>query len=690
MESPSQNASFRRKLIYFGVIAVLFAVSLVARGVVAMPGMDNTLGKWTMRQQSDRLELTEMAQGKVQLSDSAIRLMLTGSRGLAVCALWISAHENQKNEEWAFLERDVNNIITLQPHFVLPWLFQSWNFTYNVSVEMDRLGDMYFYIARGINLLAEGEEVNRYNPDIRYALAFYYQNKFYVSDKVTTLRCLFQLSCIPKEKRDYRKLLKGGQIDMEGGFKEFVEQNPVLVRRLRETEIQYGKNRKGETLTMYLAPKPSEVVDFLKENELLPNRYRDDAPGDLAERLSQFPVVPAPDFYRDPEEEMNPQRPVGDGQANGLRAARVWFRYANESIPPPTKEMGPTPTDYRDPERKRRVPKAPMLIIFRQGPPRAQTYIAENLAKEGWIDRSTWSVDSENKEAWFKETVLVTPTANSQEEWEKAYSMWYNHIEENGFLLDDNPEKLRLELLAKRYARQRGIQEGAPVPPPRPEDEADPEMMLSARAAGILRFNGLYRGVTNCETFLHQAAFEKDPRTIEARKILFEADAARRSERIDAAIKLYESVLGTQKNPGKWGQILRERRRSADALLKGDQILEETYEHQIRYLNLVRENKKADLRRATLTLFDIARATNPMQTSPGYLATSDLILNMNSGVLTLVEPLPPPGPFDGVDPDGREWIPDNLKDRVRQTMGLNKPSQPQSPPPSQQPPSGGN
>ena len=53
---------------------------------------------------------------------------------------------------------------------------------------MDRLDDMYFYIARGFPVLAEGESLNRNNPDLRYNVGFYYQNKFGVSDRVTTLR----------------------------------------------------------------------------------------------------------------------------------------------------------------------------------------------------------------------------------------------------------------------------------------------------------------------------------------------------------------------------------------------------------------------------------------------------------------------------------------------------------------------
>ena len=46
----------------------------------------------------------------------------------------------------------VRALTKLQPHFITPWLFQSWNLSYNVAVEADRLRDKYFYVTRGIEL----------------------------------------------------------------------------------------------------------------------------------------------------------------------------------------------------------------------------------------------------------------------------------------------------------------------------------------------------------------------------------------------------------------------------------------------------------------------------------------------------------------------------------------------------------
>jgi hypothetical protein len=103
-------------------------------------------------EQARSLAIREQSRGEVELSGSAVRLRLTGSRGLVTCMLWNSAFEAQKRNQWNELELTVWALTRLQPHFIAPWLFQSWNLAYNVSVEADRPRDKYFYIARGIEL----------------------------------------------------------------------------------------------------------------------------------------------------------------------------------------------------------------------------------------------------------------------------------------------------------------------------------------------------------------------------------------------------------------------------------------------------------------------------------------------------------------------------------------------------------
>ena len=89
------------------------------------------------------------------------------TRGLVETVLWQIAIDKQMKHEWNQLEFFVRSLTKLQPHFLTPWLFQSWNLAYNVSVESDRVRDKYFYISRGIELLAQGERRNHNNPDMR-------------------------------------------------------------------------------------------------------------------------------------------------------------------------------------------------------------------------------------------------------------------------------------------------------------------------------------------------------------------------------------------------------------------------------------------------------------------------------------------------------------------------------------------
>ena len=147
MATPLHQKARLRKMMYFGAIVALFTVSLVHREFIIKP-------------QAMLLQLREVARGEVELTSSAVRLMLTGSRGLAVTVLWYNAMDKQKRGEYHDLELIVSSITKLQPYFITPWLYQSWNISFNVAVECDRPRDKYYYISRGLDLLAEGERRN--------------------------------------------------------------------------------------------------------------------------------------------------------------------------------------------------------------------------------------------------------------------------------------------------------------------------------------------------------------------------------------------------------------------------------------------------------------------------------------------------------------------------------------------------
>ena len=239
--------------------------------------------------------------------------------------LWWSATEIQKKHEWNELELLVRSVTKLQPHFITPWLFQSWNLAYNVAVESDRVKDKYFYITRGIELLAEGERQNRNNPDMRFTMGFYNQHKIGLADKANTLRSLFQMSCIPPVERDPNALRMrnaSGQIVVDiPKFEEFCAKHPFFVRRLRDyLKCEY----------------PEDVVEFLAANQKLPGWYEEEpiALGGLSkvvnrpkqDETQRFPVLP-PSSERDPNDPLREEQELGDDVDNfGVARCVVYLR----------------------------------------------------------------------------------------------------------------------------------------------------------------------------------------------------------------------------------------------------------------------------------------------------------------------------------------------------------------------------
>src|SRR5262245_11009543 len=259
-ELPIQQLSQTRKFIYLGLILVLFTVAWAFR-------------HYSVEPQAAELALRDQDVGDVELSGSAIRLSLTGLRGVATCVLWINAMEKQKKNQWDELEILVNSVTKLQPHFITPWLFQSWNLSYNVAVRCDLPRDKYFYISRGRDLLAEGERQNQSDPDLRFAMGTYYQQKITNADLKVPLQALFEMSFIDPVHRDPEWLREKGK----GGrprFETFLcEQHPRLVRRLREHLD---------------CTSQEQVLRFLAENNKIPSLFGEKVDGEGDDRHTQF------------------------------------------------------------------------------------------------------------------------------------------------------------------------------------------------------------------------------------------------------------------------------------------------------------------------------------------------------------------------------------------------------------------
>jgi hypothetical protein len=558
--SPIQQQSLRRKVLYSVLIVALFCAMLMMRRLRAY-GIDT---------QAQKLDIAEENIGEVELVGSALRLSLLGSRGLAVCYLWYLAQDKQKMHEWNELELVVRSLIKLQPHYPAPWRFQSWNLSYNVSVECDRIKDKYYWISRGMEFMSEGERQNRGNPDMRYDIGFFNQHKIGLADEANTFRSLLEMSCIDPIERDPARLRtrdKNNRLvpDMER-FEEFCRKHPLLVRRLRE-------QLKRET--------PDDIIDFLAENNKIPSRYQEGSAAaaavaqlqttPLKPQTEQFPILPPPD----PEGRREVSDPTAKDFGN-FYVARDWYEYAQEPLPPPTRDLDMNPPPY-DP-RLYRMPRYMASLIFRDYPARAQNYVAEYLQREGWFDSDGWIIKGwfpDNKLHNGGDAVVGTDADWSVNAWKKSFARWKRYGQENGMYLD--PAEVKdCQNRAKAYRDRYHLSAAQPPIPLRPEDRA--ELQDSYKAHAHLYWLGSFQNMTNFPHFYYEAEAEANPATVHARKELFKAEQFRKAADQEEALDRYAKVLP------KWGDILR----AHPDHLRDPSTQEDTYEFLVsKYLDLV-------------------------------------------------------------------------------------------------------
>ncbi len=670
MASPLSQQSTRRKLVYFALMLALFALNtFIVRGV-ASPLTGGKPPAGTVTSQAETLELRETSMGEPELVGSTLRLMLSGSRGLAVTVLWNAAIEKQKKFEWNELELLVKSLTKLQPHFLTPWLFQSWNLSYNVSVESDRVRDKFFYITRGIELLSEGERVNKDNPDMRYWLGFYYQNKFGVSDEANTLRSLFQMSCLNPTERDPDKL-RATEVGPDGkdAFQRFVEANPQLVRRLRD-QLRYDTREL--------------VIDFLADNRKLPSRFvildRDKSggtarEGELLPANEQFPALPPRQPTSSPSPEYTQQSTPTDSFDNYM-AARAWFAYAIDPLPPQEFMSSVRDKNERLAEHPgKKLPRSPSEVIFRQSPARAQSYVGERLQKEGFFDADGWLVDEGRKEGrrrFFppgKDVRAGTGVAWCEEAWRSAYEKWREQGIASGQYLEP-VEEARLQDRAKRVREKFNLNEYNPAPEIRLETltPAEQESLIAQRKIAYRHQN---LEMTNFRHHFNRAFTEQDKECIRGRKLMFEAQRAYRAADPSLAIKKYEEAFAIWKGVFERFPDFR-----ADSSTQ-----EETYETQVKYTNLLIEHRGATLRPA-LVVADVL-AQGAADGFPGQAAVGTLYEVVRD---LRALPLPVIGPFDQKDSKGVPWIPEEVAASVRQKLsGDDVPAAPPSAPPSSPP-----
>jgi hypothetical protein len=660
MASPFQQQVRLRKFLYLGLIVVLFTASIVWRRSV-IDGL------------ATRLAIREESRGEVELLGSFVRLSLTGSRGLVTCILWDNAIEKQKKNQWNQLEVLVDSLTRLQPHFTTPWLFQSWNLSYNVSVESDRPRDKYYYMSRGIELLARGERQNHDHPDLRWSIGFYTQHKIGQSDETNYLRSLFQLSTIPPGERDPARFWKqtpSGPVLDYLEFEKFCSEHPQLVRRLhRGVTKETVRDRKH----LFLCERPEDVVQFLDDNFSVPSIYvvkpfPADSPAQargwtrskdtLLEPENRFPVLPPPHPRPFDPDALTSASTLRD-DVNGFAAAQAWYAYAQEPLPAP----GPLPgssLDITDPAHQRR-PKRLTTLIFRHYPPMGRRYIAERLQSEGWYDGEGWDgtdlFRGSKEPTQAGKVFLFGKGVNwSGEAWARAKAAWQKHGEDNHLIFPGPGAEETTKELAKRFAERYKMQLYGP-PPQLAEDQLDPAQLREYQAAKFMYEYEFYRNLTNFKHHYIRAIVETLPETVQCRKLFYKAEQANLDGSPPLALRIYgtpvEIDFGGEKRKldplTAWREIL-----MGNKDFRRDSFMQEvTAEIQARYMIVWNRYTGASLKKK------LTEAAPVLPLVPVFNADTF------RGPITL-------GPFDIKDDEGVPLIGEREASVVLDRMGLRR------------------
>lgn len=182
--------SFYRKLAYgLGIAVLLYPLALLSSpATVVNPG-------GTLSQMRAENGLSQANLGEIDPASETMKLATLGLRGLAVNLLWSKANDYKKKEDWTNLTATLEQLALLQPNFITFWKYQSWNVSYNVSVQFDDYRDRYYYVREGIEFLEQGVAKNRENrqiPQLLWDLGWFVGQKIGKADEAVQYRRLFK------------------------------------------------------------------------------------------------------------------------------------------------------------------------------------------------------------------------------------------------------------------------------------------------------------------------------------------------------------------------------------------------------------------------------------------------------------------------------------------------------------------
>lgn len=189
------RASFLRQVAATAAIVVLLlplswlsqpATSLAPGGVLARKRAEYRLGQASL--------------GQIDPASEALKLSLLGMRSVAGLILWNQADEQRIKEDWTSYRATLDQLVSLQPNYIGPWLFQAQNLSYNIASEFDDYRDRYYWAIEGLKFLQRGAVYNEHDPRLLERIGWFACNKFGKSDERMQFRKMF------RDDDDFHKL----------------------------------------------------------------------------------------------------------------------------------------------------------------------------------------------------------------------------------------------------------------------------------------------------------------------------------------------------------------------------------------------------------------------------------------------------------------------------------------------------
>jgi hypothetical protein len=255
----TERKTFLRKIAYAGAIVAL----LIPLSFLSQPQTQLSPGGQLAKLRSD-YRLSQANLGDIDPASETMKLATLGLRPVAVVALWESAHDYKKREDFTNLAATLEQITKLQPNFIKVWDFQAHNLTYNVSAEFDDYHDRYTWVRKGLEFLIRGTEYNRDSPLLLSRVGFFVYHKIGKSDERVQFRQMFKEDA---ELQDYMNSRSGGWLDSKIIFNPQADRDSWLVAHkwylLGEDVVdRKGKPSEGTSPVIYHSEPAMMLINY--------------------------------------------------------------------------------------------------------------------------------------------------------------------------------------------------------------------------------------------------------------------------------------------------------------------------------------------------------------------------------------------------------------------------------------------